>query len=82
MDRVNGGGMGLNLVQLLRERWGLERVLAGGTRVWALLAFAAPLAPARAGAPDGGAARSSTNGKPNKGLAAATRQRQSAKGSP
>src|SRR5215208_4483889 len=49
MDRVNGGGMGLNLVQMLSERWGLERVLAGGTRVWAQLACAAPLAPGPAG---------------------------------
>jgi serine/threonine-protein kinase RsbW len=30
-----GGGFGLNLVQGLCERWGLERVAAGGTRVWA-----------------------------------------------
>jgi len=49
MDRVNGGGMGLNLVQMLSERWGLERVLAGGTRVWAQLACAPPLAPGPAG---------------------------------
>jgi serine/threonine-protein kinase RsbW len=32
-----GGGFGLNLVQGLCERWGLERVAAGGTRVWAQL---------------------------------------------
>ena len=37
-DLVSGGGFGLNLVQMLSERWGLERVLAGGTRVWAQLA--------------------------------------------
>ena len=35
-----GGGFGLNLVQALCERWGLERVAAGGTRVWAQLARA------------------------------------------
>jgi anti-sigma regulatory factor (Ser/Thr protein kinase) len=35
-----GGGFGLNLVQGLCERWGLERVAAGGTRVWAQLARA------------------------------------------
>jgi anti-sigma regulatory factor (Ser/Thr protein kinase) len=35
-----GGGFGLNLVQRLSERWGLERVAAGGTRVWAHLARA------------------------------------------
>jgi anti-sigma regulatory factor (Ser/Thr protein kinase) len=36
-DREGGGGFGLNLVQTLSERWGLERVAAGGTRVWAQL---------------------------------------------
>jgi anti-sigma regulatory factor (Ser/Thr protein kinase) len=36
-DREGGGGFGLNLVQRLSERWGLERVAAGGTRVWAQL---------------------------------------------
>ena len=56
MDRVNGGGMGLNLVQMLSERWGLERVLAGGTRVWAQLACAAPLASGPAGVPGVGGA--------------------------
>jgi len=81
MDRVNGGGMGLNLVQMLSERWGLERVLAGGTRVWAQLACAAPLAPGPAGTPGADRARSSPNGKPNGGLAAATCRRQPAKGS-
>jgi anti-sigma regulatory factor (Ser/Thr protein kinase) len=35
---LGGGGFGLNLVQQLCERWGLERVAAGGTRVWAQLA--------------------------------------------
>jgi anti-sigma regulatory factor (Ser/Thr protein kinase) len=35
-----GGGFGLNLVQGLCERWGLERAAAGGTRVWAQLARA------------------------------------------
>jgi serine/threonine-protein kinase RsbW len=81
MDRVNGGGMGLNLVQMLSERWGLERVAAGGTRVWAQLAHAAPLAPGPAAAPGMGAARTSPNGKPNSRLATATRRRQRAKGS-
>ena len=41
------GGFGLNLVQGLSERWGLERVAAGGTRVWAQLAWAS--APASGG---------------------------------
>jgi anti-sigma regulatory factor (Ser/Thr protein kinase) len=33
-----GGGYGLNLVQRLSERWGMERVATGGTRVWARIA--------------------------------------------
>ena len=39
-DLEGGGGFGLNVVQALSERWGLERVAAGGTRVWAQLARA------------------------------------------
>src|SRR4051812_47043638 len=38
--RVDHGGFGLHLVQLLSERWGAERVAAGGTRVWAELTLA------------------------------------------
>lgn len=34
-DLGGGGGFGLTLVQQLSERWGLERVATGGTRVWA-----------------------------------------------
>jgi anti-sigma regulatory factor (Ser/Thr protein kinase) len=34
------GGFGLNLVQALSERWGLERAAAGGTRIWAQLELA------------------------------------------
>jgi anti-sigma regulatory factor (Ser/Thr protein kinase) len=37
---AHGGGLGLNLVQTLSERWGLERVRDGGTRVWAQLSRA------------------------------------------
>ena len=37
-DLETGGGFGLNLVQALSERWGIERVAKGGTRVWAQLA--------------------------------------------
>jgi anti-sigma regulatory factor (Ser/Thr protein kinase) len=48
-DLVGGGGLGLNLVESLSERWGLERVVASGTRVWALL----PRAPAVAGSGPG-----------------------------
>ena len=39
-DRAQGSGMGLNLVQMLSERWGLERASEGGTRVWAQLSRA------------------------------------------
>jgi anti-sigma regulatory factor (Ser/Thr protein kinase) len=38
-DTGTGGGYGLNLVEALSERWGLERVAQGGTRVWAQLAL-------------------------------------------
>jgi anti-sigma regulatory factor (Ser/Thr protein kinase) len=37
---AHGGGLGLTLVQTLSERWGLERVRDGGTRVWAQLSRA------------------------------------------
>ncbi len=36
-DLRNGGGMGLNLVQMLSERWGVVRAAGGPTRVWAQL---------------------------------------------
>ena len=36
-DLDQGGGMGLNLVQRLSERWGLVRGAHGPTRVWAQL---------------------------------------------
>ena len=36
-DLDTGGGFGLNLVQMLSERWGVERLAAGGTQVWAQL---------------------------------------------
>jgi anti-sigma regulatory factor (Ser/Thr protein kinase) len=39
-DLQGGGGVGLNLVGTLSERWGLERIAGGGTRVWAQLARA------------------------------------------
>jgi len=38
-DFNGAGGFGLNLVQRLSERWGVERVAAGGTRVWAQIAL-------------------------------------------
>jgi signal transduction histidine kinase len=40
-DLDGGGGMGLNLVRTMSERWGVEQVGAGGTRVWARLECAA-----------------------------------------
>ena len=36
-DLDRGGGMGLNLVETLSERWGLVRAADGPTRVWAQL---------------------------------------------
>jgi anti-sigma regulatory factor (Ser/Thr protein kinase) len=42
------GGFGLHIVQALSERWGIERALQGGTRVWAQLSDTAP-PPARTG---------------------------------
>jgi anti-sigma regulatory factor (Ser/Thr protein kinase) len=36
-DDAGGGGFGLQLVASLSERWGLECVAGGGTRVWAQL---------------------------------------------
>jgi len=41
-DHERGGGFGLNLVHQLSERWGLERIATGGTRVWAHVAFGPP----------------------------------------
>jgi anti-sigma regulatory factor (Ser/Thr protein kinase) len=37
-------GFGLHIVQALSERWGIERALQGGTRVWAQLADTVPAA--------------------------------------
>jgi anti-sigma regulatory factor (Ser/Thr protein kinase) len=39
-DLGTGHGFGLNLVQMLSQRWGVERLAGGGTRVWAQLARA------------------------------------------
>jgi hypothetical protein len=36
-DLEDGGGFGLHVVRALSERWGLEQVAAGETRVWAQL---------------------------------------------
>jgi anti-sigma regulatory factor (Ser/Thr protein kinase) len=35
---IDGSGMGLHLVQILSERWGVVRATGGPTRVWAQLA--------------------------------------------
>ena len=36
-DLSNGGGLGLQLVHELSERWAIERTAGGGTRIWAYL---------------------------------------------
>ena len=38
-DLENGGGFGLNVVEMVSRRWGVDR--DAGTRVWAELAFSA-----------------------------------------
>ena len=43
-DRAAGSGMGLNLVQMLSQRWGVIRPPDGPTRVWAQLECARALA--------------------------------------
>src|SRR4051794_13162606 len=59
-DLDNGGGFGLQLVQALSERWGLERVTEGGTIVWAQLPRTPVTVSARSDEPaDRGRARSS-----------------------
>jgi anti-sigma regulatory factor (Ser/Thr protein kinase) len=42
-DRSGGPGWGLDLVQLLSDRWGVVRTADGATRVWAQLSCAAAL---------------------------------------
>jgi anti-sigma regulatory factor (Ser/Thr protein kinase) len=82
-DLEAGGGFGLNIVQAVSERWGLEREFAGATRVWAQLACAPPGAPTLAVVPaPAHRARSSRNGKPTGGRAAAKRRRAPAEGTP
>ena len=53
-DLEHGGGFGLHVVRAVSERWGLEQVAAGGTRVWAHLRRVRTAAPASA--QDGGLA--------------------------
>ena len=55
-DLANGTRMGLNLVQLLSQRWGVVRATAGPTRVWAQLSCAPTVSDARPG-PNGGPPR-------------------------
>jgi hypothetical protein len=38
-DLQHGGGFGLNVVDVVSRRWGVDR--GAGTRVWAELAFSA-----------------------------------------
>ena len=49
-DLDTGGGFGLNLVQMLSERWGVERLAGGGTEVGAQIPRAGG---ASAGGPNG-----------------------------
>jgi anti-sigma regulatory factor (Ser/Thr protein kinase) len=44
-DLNGGGGLGLNFIQAISERWGVERVAGGGTHVWAQLALGATTPP-------------------------------------
>jgi anti-sigma regulatory factor (Ser/Thr protein kinase) len=52
-DPGNGSGMGLNIVQMLSERWGVVRAGEGPTRVWAQFSCAPTAADARPGANGG-----------------------------
>jgi serine/threonine-protein kinase RsbW len=67
-DLQDGGGFGLNVVQKLSERWGLERVAAGGTRVWAQFAAVPQGAGASRASPAGGS-RSPRHREPSHGRA-------------
>lgn len=42
-DLERGSGFGLNLVESLSQRWGVEPLAEGGTRVWAQLSRSAPV---------------------------------------
>jgi serine/threonine-protein kinase RsbW len=82
-DLKGGGGLGLNVVEALSERWGVERIAAGGTRVWAQLPHAPLTAPAFAEAPgDVATARAAGNGRPTSGRAAAQRRQRSGERAP
>jgi serine/threonine-protein kinase RsbW len=82
-DLRAGGGMGLNLVQKLSERWGLERSAASGTRVWAQLSCAPAIEPAsRALSGDEGTTRGQGNGRQTGGRQATLSGRRSAGGPP
>jgi anti-sigma regulatory factor (Ser/Thr protein kinase) len=52
-DLANGSGMGLNLVQMLSERWGVVRATEGPTRVWAQLSCAPAVSDERPGSNGG-----------------------------
>ena len=66
-DLAGGGGFGLKVVRSLSERWGLERIAAGGVCVWAQL----PRAPLMAPASGAAGARSSRDAGPSSGRAGA-----------
>jgi len=78
-DFESGGGFGLQLVQALSERWGLERVAQGGIRVWAQLARTPVTASASTDASDDrGAAlpsRPRINQRAGRGQTPATREK-------
>ena len=79
-DLKSGGGFGLGIVHALSERWGLERVVAGGTRVWAQLPRAPQTAPPLREPSGLAVAPDIRNRKPSGGRTAATRRREPAEG--
>jgi anti-sigma regulatory factor (Ser/Thr protein kinase) len=52
-DLLHGGGMGLNLVEALSERWGVARGAHGRSCVWAELLYAGSTRPATEPGGDG-----------------------------
>lgn len=78
-DLEGGGGFGLNVVRTFSERWGLERIAAGGTRVWAQLAHAPAAAVAGPGSSNAGQTLLKTT-RQSAGEAARKRRRPPAEG--
>ena len=79
-DPKRGGGFGLGIVHALSERWGFERVVAGGTCVWAQLPRAPQTAPPPPEPSGLAVAPDTRNRKPSSGRTAATRRREPAEG--